>query len=487
MRRPRLRRAGRVRVQRQQQVRPNEHGVSVHDAVCVHNLSRASQKSVMVYLIGSRFASCGGDRQIFLWDVATGRTIRKLAGHDGVVNSVRTSSVLMSGHMWRIGCVRSSRHALRPGNGKLQWRWQAIGRHFVAEVLWAPRPIRVMMWCRCKLACQEASMLLMQVAYSPNDEVLASAGYDQAVKVWDCRSRSWEPIQTMRVFADSVTSVTVTEQCARETLLPVVVWPFRPDLMQGRAARRGGAHAMCLTGASLCHGGAHDCLDSAAVEYDTFVRPQSCTAASRCTWLTAHNGVTTVSDGPSGTCRRRRAEIVAGGVDGTVRRFDVRMGLELGDDLGAPVTCVAVSHDGNCLLAACTDGALRLLDKQVLRPRSHDGSASATSSTPTKIMCRKHLTFCVAFTSGPPREEFLDVTGHNRLSCSCVDVSVRESAATWQHGAEIHASDSEGASVGRGAAGPVRGPQARVVQARLLPHAVRRACHLRLRRRCAQP
>ena len=38
---------------------------------------------------GCRFASCGGDRQIFLWDVATGRTIRKLAGHDGVVNSVR--------------------------------------------------------------------------------------------------------------------------------------------------------------------------------------------------------------------------------------------------------------------------------------------------------------------------------------------------------------------------------------------------------------
>lgn len=35
-----------------------------------------------------RFASCGGDRQVFLWDVSTGRTIRKFRGHDGVVNSV---------------------------------------------------------------------------------------------------------------------------------------------------------------------------------------------------------------------------------------------------------------------------------------------------------------------------------------------------------------------------------------------------------------
>ena len=48
------------------------------------------------------------------------------------------------------------------------------------------------------------------MCYAPNDEVLASAGYDQAVKIWDCRSRNWEPVQTMRAFADSVTSVTIT-------------------------------------------------------------------------------------------------------------------------------------------------------------------------------------------------------------------------------------------------------------------------------------
>lgn len=36
-----------------------------------------------------RFASAGGDRQIFLWDVATGNIIRKFRGHDAVVNSVR--------------------------------------------------------------------------------------------------------------------------------------------------------------------------------------------------------------------------------------------------------------------------------------------------------------------------------------------------------------------------------------------------------------
>ena len=33
----------------------------------------------------SKLCSCGGDRQIFYWDVSTGRVIRKFRGHDGEV------------------------------------------------------------------------------------------------------------------------------------------------------------------------------------------------------------------------------------------------------------------------------------------------------------------------------------------------------------------------------------------------------------------
>ncbi len=58
-----------------------------------------------------------------------------------------------------------------------------------------------------------------------------------------------------------------------------------------------------------------------------------------------------------------RAEIIAGSVDGTVRRFDVRMGRQYIDDVHQPVTCVALSHDANCLLVACMDSCMRLLDR----------------------------------------------------------------------------------------------------------------------------
>lgn len=58
-----------------------------------------------------------------------------------------------------------------------------------------------------------------------------------------------------------------------------------------------------------------------------------------------------------------RSEILGSSVDGTVRRFDIRMGCMYVDQLGAPVTAMALSHDGNCVLASCLDAHMRLLDK----------------------------------------------------------------------------------------------------------------------------
>ena len=58
-----------------------------------------------------------------------------------------------------------------------------------------------------------------------------------------------------------------------------------------------------------------------------------------------------------------RAEIIAGSVDGTVRRFDIRMGRLFIDEMHHPVSCVAASHDGHCILAACMDSTIRLLDR----------------------------------------------------------------------------------------------------------------------------
>ena len=39
------------------------------------------------------FASCGGDRAAFCWDVTTGRVVRRLEGHAQRVNAVAFAGV----------------------------------------------------------------------------------------------------------------------------------------------------------------------------------------------------------------------------------------------------------------------------------------------------------------------------------------------------------------------------------------------------------
>ena len=48
----------------------------------------------------SKFTSSGGDRSVFLWDVMTGSTIRRISGHMGKINTVEfneDASVIASG------------------------------------------------------------------------------------------------------------------------------------------------------------------------------------------------------------------------------------------------------------------------------------------------------------------------------------------------------------------------------------------------------
>lgn len=42
----------------------------------------------------SKLSSCGGDRQVFYWDVATGRVIRKFRGHDSEVSDSYFSAMI---------------------------------------------------------------------------------------------------------------------------------------------------------------------------------------------------------------------------------------------------------------------------------------------------------------------------------------------------------------------------------------------------------
>ncbi len=46
----------------------------------------------------AKLSSCGGDRQLFYWDVTTGRIIRKFRGHDSEVCFITNSGCLLNPH-----------------------------------------------------------------------------------------------------------------------------------------------------------------------------------------------------------------------------------------------------------------------------------------------------------------------------------------------------------------------------------------------------
>ena len=102
VRRPRARGSRRRRRRGQQQARPRTPArcprretigtASRTDPRRSRKVSRAPQTrapDLPLPLFFRRVATCGGDKQVFLWDVTTGQKIRRFRGHDSAVNAVR--------------------------------------------------------------------------------------------------------------------------------------------------------------------------------------------------------------------------------------------------------------------------------------------------------------------------------------------------------------------------------------------------------------
>ena len=71
--------------------------------------------------------------------------------------------------------------------------------------------------------------------------------------------------------------------------------------------------------------------------------------------------------------------MLAGGIDSAVRTYDLRAGTLAADAVDPAVTHVALSGDGNCILAASLDARLRLLDLAAAR------SSPSTAATRTGV------------------------------------------------------------------------------------------------------
>ena len=52
----------------------------------------------------AKFASCGGDKVVFIWDVPSGKILRRLSGHFGKINALafNTDAQILASGMFTI-------------------------------------------------------------------------------------------------------------------------------------------------------------------------------------------------------------------------------------------------------------------------------------------------------------------------------------------------------------------------------------------------
>ncbi len=145
---------------------------------------------------GKTVASASSDRTVRLWDVSTGREIRKLEGHISRVSTVRFSQdgkKLASAGM-DDGFVISSGTSTQGGKPKAirpiavesgHWRSAPDGRMLAT----ASHETQVTVWdlatSRQVHVLKGHASVIFDLAFSNDSRRLASAGGDGVVRVWD--------------------------------------------------------------------------------------------------------------------------------------------------------------------------------------------------------------------------------------------------------------------------------------------------------------
>uniref|UniRef100_UPI00358E0DDD WD repeat domain-containing protein 83-like n=1 Tax=Myxine glutinosa TaxID=7769 RepID=UPI00358E0DDD len=201
------------------------------------------------------------------------------------------------------------------------------------------------------LDCRQGTV--RAVRFSADGHYCITCGSDKTLRLWNpltgrllktYTGHGYEVLDTVGSFDNSQLA-----SCSGDKT--VILW----DVASGQSVRRFRGHV-----------GKVNCVDFN--EESTIVVSGSIDGSARC-WDTRSrraNAVQTLSEARDGVSSVRVSphEIVTGSVDGRVRRYDLRVGKLHSDYIGCPLSNVALSRDGQCVLAASLDSTLRLLDKE---------------------------------------------------------------------------------------------------------------------------
>jgi WD40 repeat protein len=324
--------------------------------------SHASQVlSVVFSRDGHRLASASADRTIKVWDAATGREIRTLAGHTGPVLSIAFSP---DGKRLASDSMDRTVKLWDAATGGVLITLKGRTAAAVGSVAFSPDGHRlasgsqdggtVKVWDvatgRELLALKGHTNYVLSVAFSPDGHRLASAGADHTVKVWD--AATGRPIHTLTAHTNDVLSVAFSPDGGRLASaggdLTIKLWA----VATGQEVRTLRGHTGWITSVAFSPDGkrlASTSQDGTVKVWDAATGQEVRTLKGHTRWALS------AVFSPDG---RRLA---SGGSEGTVKIWDDESGQETLTLKGGSVS-VAFSPDGRRLAAGGRDHTMRVWD-----------------------------------------------------------------------------------------------------------------------------